>query len=371
MADASEQPSKEVEVGGGGPLASLSKAFGGALGWASSVLPKGADNSSVEKAPDSPPRDKGDGSSSPRKEGLFGLPFFKPKPSLSEEEKRKSWAVGLDGWVDEQPQIEVEVPKGCFCNLYCKFKVGLHPDGVYGIISDPDNKRIFKNIKETVRRDILEDDGVQQRVMMEQAAMWRFLVFSGTFNVTLDILQNEKERFMKYKLAKSGFMKNFEGSWEIEPHNYLSPNSKDGVEGTASMVTIRQNIQPAMVPPPPFSGYVRGITVQATRDLLRDLQHEAERIRLGKPLPTPEEEKAWEEEKKRQDKEGSKPAAAQPAALPWGMDKTLRLGGGDWEVKKLGEGLLEDDEPNFGGREKPRSKWQDREREKQRKKALT
>lgn len=50
--------------------------------------------------------------------------------------------------------------------------------------------------QETVRREILEDDGVQQRVMMEQAAMWRFLVFSGTFNVTLDILQNEKERFV-------------------------------------------------------------------------------------------------------------------------------------------------------------------------------
>lgn len=134
-------------------------------------------------------------------------------------------------------------------------------------------------------------------------------------------------------------------------------------------VTIRQNIQPQMVPPPPFSGYVRGITVQATRDLLRDLQHEAERIRLGKPLPTPEEERAWEEEKKRQDREGPKPRA-QPAAVSLG-DKAFRVGGGDWEVKKLGEGLLEDDEPNFGGREKPRSKWQDKEREKMRKKAFT
>lgn len=41
---------------------------------------------------------------------------------------------------------------------------------------------------------------------------------------------------MKYKLAKSGFMRNFEGSWEIAPHKFLSPTSKDGVEGTASMV---------------------------------------------------------------------------------------------------------------------------------------
>jgi hypothetical protein len=126
-----------------------------------------------------------------------------------------------------------------------------------------------------------------------------------------------------------------------------------------------------MVPPPPFSGYVRGITVQATRDLLRDLQHEAERIRLGKPLPTPEEERAWEEEKKRQDREGGATKKSAPARAPVaGGEKSFRIGGGGWEVKGLGEGLLDEDEPNFGGREKARSKWQDREREKLRKKAF-
>lgn len=42
---------------------------------------------------------------------------------------------------------------------------------------------------------------------------------------------------MKYKLAKSGFMKNFEGSWEIEPEQFVSPTSTDGVPGTASLVS--------------------------------------------------------------------------------------------------------------------------------------
>jgi hypothetical protein len=78
--------------------------------WAQNVLPKGVEHpeEDVQKAPGSPTGiEKGDGSSSPRKEGLFGLPFLKPKPQLSEEEKIKSWAVGLDGWEDEVPEIQV------------------------------------------------------------------------------------------------------------------------------------------------------------------------------------------------------------------------------------------------------------------------
>lgn len=41
----------------------------------------------------------------------------------------------------------MSVPKGSFCNLNVKVNVGLPPDAVYNIVTDPDNKRVFKNIK--------------------------------------------------------------------------------------------------------------------------------------------------------------------------------------------------------------------------------
>lgn len=49
--------------------------------------------------------------------------------------------------------LQVSVPKGSLCNLNVKLKVGLPPDAIYNIVIDPDNRRVFKNIK--VRRSIL------------------------------------------------------------------------------------------------------------------------------------------------------------------------------------------------------------------------
>lgn len=39
------------------------------------------------------------------------------------------------------------MPKGSLCNLSVNVNVGLPPDAVYNIVTDPDNKRVFKNIK--------------------------------------------------------------------------------------------------------------------------------------------------------------------------------------------------------------------------------
>lgn len=43
--------------------------------------------------------------------------------------------------------LQVTVPKGSLCDLNLRVKVGLPPDAVFNIIIDPENKRVFKNIK--------------------------------------------------------------------------------------------------------------------------------------------------------------------------------------------------------------------------------
>ncbi|VAI17461.1 unnamed protein product [Triticum turgidum subsp. durum] len=50
-------------------------------------------------------------------------------------------------WTDQPPEIKVTVPQGSLCNLNLRFQAGLPPDAVYNIIIDPENKRVFKNIK--------------------------------------------------------------------------------------------------------------------------------------------------------------------------------------------------------------------------------
>ena len=98
---------------------------------------------------------------------------------------------------------------------------------------------------------------------------------------------------MKFKQVKTGFMKKFEGCWRVEPlfvdekmcypfkpktwSEYCSCTGGKGRLG--SQVSLDQLIQPAIVPPPPISWYLRGITTRTTEMLINDLLAEASRIR--------------------------------------------------------------------------------------------
>ncbi|XVE92409.1 hypothetical protein REPUB_Repub01dG0094600 [Reevesia pubescens] len=223
------------------------------------------------------------------------------------KEKVSSAGLGIDlqkqlqawrenpSWVNQPPEIRVSVPKGSLCNLKAKVDVGLPPDAVYNIVTDPDNKRVFKNIKEVISRKVLLDEGQRQVVEVEQAALWRFLWWSGTISVHVLVDQNREDHSMKFKQVKTGFMKKFEGHWRVEPvlvdektcfpfkpktwAEYCSCTGGKGRIG--SKVSLDQLIQPAIVPPPPISWYIRGITAKTTEMLINDLLAEAARLTGG------------------------------------------------------------------------------------------
>ncbi|GMH26111.1 hypothetical protein Nepgr_027954 [Nepenthes gracilis] len=225
------------------------------------------------------------------------------EPILRKEQKSTDWEVNLDKqlkiwrenplWGDQPPEITVSVPKGSLCNLHVKVDVGLPPDAVYNIVIDPDNKRVFKNIKEVISRRVLVDEGFRQVVELDQAAIWRFLWWSGTISVHVLVDQNRKDYSMKFKQVKAGFMKKFEGCWKVEPifvdeevcfpfkpktmADYHSCTQGKGRIG--SRVSLQQLLQPAIVPPPPISWYLRGITARTTEMLINDLIAESARIK--------------------------------------------------------------------------------------------
>ncbi|KAG0604437.1 hypothetical protein M758_10G172200 [Ceratodon purpureus] len=222
----------------------------------------------------------------------FGSNSIAPKPvkevdqvtlstGRSLEQEMEAWRRN-SRWVDEAPSLEVKVPKEAFCEVNSQFKIGLPPDAVWNILIDPGNKRVFKNIQEVIYRKVLEDDGYRQLVEVDQAAVWKFLWFSGTLSVCVLVDQDRRKRLMNYKLAKQGFMKQFDGTWKVEPL-YIdaegSPAPEDVADRVASVVSLQQVVQPAVVPPPPFKSYVRGITTRTTEMLLQDLQAEGKRLR--------------------------------------------------------------------------------------------
>uniref|UniRef100_A0A0D9XCJ5 Rx N-terminal domain-containing protein n=1 Tax=Leersia perrieri TaxID=77586 RepID=A0A0D9XCJ5_9ORYZ len=196
-------------------------------------------------------------------------------------------------WSDEPPEIKVTVPQGSLCNLNLKFKAGLPPDAVYNIIIDPENKRVFKNIKEVISRKVVLDEGSTQIVEVEQAAIWRFLWWSGVLSVHVFVDQNRRNHTVKFKQGRTGFMKKFEGCWKIEPLfvdkevcHPLDPctleeynSCTNGTGRVGSSITLDQLIEPAMLPPPPISWYLRGITTRTTEMLVNDLIAETARLR--------------------------------------------------------------------------------------------
>ncbi|KAG2321592.1 hypothetical protein Bca52824_014805 [Brassica carinata] len=148
-------------------------------------------------------------------------------------------------------------------------------------------------IKEVLSRKIVVDEGLRQVVEVEQAALWRFLWWSGTISVHVLVDQNRADHSMKFKQVKSGFMKRFEGNWKVKPlfvdeHmcDRLKPKTLEeydqctgGKGRVGSRVTLDQLIQPAIVPPPPISWYLRGITAKTTEMLIHDLLAETAKIR--------------------------------------------------------------------------------------------
>ncbi|XP_058087919.1 uncharacterized protein LOC131234933 isoform X2 [Magnolia sinica] len=148
-------------------------------------------------------------------------------------------------------------------------------------------------VKEVISRKVLVDEGLRQVVEVEQAAIWKFLWWSGTISVHVLVDQNREDHSVKFKQGKVGFMKRFEGCWKVEPlfvddqlchpfkpEKWANYDSCTGGKGrVGSVVSLQQLIQPALVPPPPISWYLRGITTRTTEMLINDLQAEAARIR--------------------------------------------------------------------------------------------
>ncbi|XP_076920158.1 uncharacterized protein LOC143581218 [Bidens hawaiensis] len=212
---------------------------------------------------------------------------------VSLEKQMEAWRKN-PVWDDAQPtSIEVVVPKGSLCQLNVKTHVGLPPDAIFNIVIDPDNRRVFKNIQAVLSRKVLLDEGSRQIVDLEQAAIWRFLWWSGTISVHVLVDQNREDYSMKFKQVTPGFMKRFEGSWKVEPilldeklcHPFKPKTISEYMQCTqcngriASKVTLQQLVEPAIVPPPPISWYLRGITSRTVEMLINDLVEEASRIK--------------------------------------------------------------------------------------------
>lgn len=98
-----------------------------------------------------------------------------------------------------------------------------------------------------------------------QACSWRFLAFSGSFNVHLSVDEDSTARSLVFRLVKSSFMRDFEGRWQVSP--------TPGGAGRARIEHVLA-VKPLMPIPAAISQYTRGIFTRQVSNILRDLERE-------------------------------------------------------------------------------------------------
>ncbi|EFN53317.1 hypothetical protein CHLNCDRAFT_137004 [Chlorella variabilis] len=214
--------------------------------------------------------------------------------------------------------VRVEKPAaGYLCTLSMFARVPLPPDQLFELLVSPDDcKRIFKSLKNVHHRRVLADDGHGNRtVEVDQTGSWRFLMFRGSFTVRMIVEQRRADRMIHFRLARSGFMRDFSGTWVVRPFGNTSLDQlvnrhnptplhrlqasrgrhkarRGGASGLRaveqtlglagqqqeSLVQLQQSIAPALAPPAAVTRLLQRIAAKQITKIMTDLQVEARRI---------------------------------------------------------------------------------------------
>ncbi|XP_024008031.1 uncharacterized protein LOC18992594 [Eutrema salsugineum] len=214
-------------------------------------------------------------------------------------------------WYDAPAKVKVKTKNG-LCHMNMQFTIGLPPEAVYEMFTNPNNLPFFREDEagrqllvfvflslENKSTKVFKKDGPRQTTEVEKALTWNFLWWSGAIPIHLIIDENHKTLTAKYKTKNLMLMKTLEGSWKVEPDfvdqerlcKSKLPESREeykrcsgGKGKVGSKVTMEQIFQPSsLLNLPPVSWFIRGITIKTTKALLEDLRKAGATFR-GVPL---------------------------------------------------------------------------------------
>jgi hypothetical protein len=231
---------------------------------------------------------------------------------------------------DENILLTIEAPpQGFWCSIKLLARIPLPPEEVYGILTDPENYKIFRSVKEMRNRRVLSDNKHgKEEVEVEQVGQWRFGPFKGSFNVHLIVNQDKHKRTMDFKLAhdkmQRPYMKDFSGGWVIKPYNsdnvdemvtfpgrhwgslhnlkkafHELEDALTGKHANSSIVELKQSVAPGITPPKAFEGFLIKLTARQVRTIMEDLLKEADRRNKEKARVSKEENKQREKDEKK------------------------------------------------------------------------
>ncbi|GAQ87656.1 hypothetical protein KFL_003680060 [Klebsormidium nitens] len=180
--------------------------------------------------------------------------------------------------VDELPAPQIDFsddPRGAV-NMRARFEVPMDFDHLWTVVTDPDEfTRVFsRTFKGYDDLEVHEDDGAGRRSLEMVREQWFDMkVWRGSVSTHLYLEEDRSEGLIDFRMGRPGFMKVFEGSWQI--HQVETPT---GVP--LSQVALYQTLKPSIpgiVPNKAF--FIRQFTKKVTEDMVSDLRAEAARTR--------------------------------------------------------------------------------------------
>jgi hypothetical protein len=229
-------------------------------------------------------------------------------------------------------------PDGLLFDLKLHARIPHPPERVFEVLADEEAHKIFRGIKETVRRDVLSDDGRGRRsLLVAHRAGLRFLGLTAAFETRLHIEEDRRAGTIRFKGADDGggaeqsggggggggkaggssaggggggggdaFMRRFEGSWTVQPFTEAalarayggggepaaaadalgSLMARLGLGGSGSagggggggsketLVTLEQALAPRLTPPRPVQPLVRALCGRTLQHMVDDLKEE-------------------------------------------------------------------------------------------------
>lgn len=134
---------------------------------------------------------------------------------------------------------------------------------IYNVLTDYSSlPRVFHNV-EKCSVSVTEDG----RKFVTQMMLWNFLIFRGSFETELEVLENCDDFEISFSLVQSAFMNQFVGAWRID----------QDVNGI-SIIRHSISVAPSVKPPQKIGDLTKRIFEAQVQKILRDLSEELKQI---------------------------------------------------------------------------------------------
>ncbi|CAI5981954.1 unnamed protein product [Closterium sp. NIES-65] len=120
-------------------------------------------------------------------------------------------------WTDKPPSMTVTVGDHGRGQLDGVATVALPPDTVFSILCDPHNRRVFTFIKSVKNERVVSDCNGVREVELDIVFALKVPFFTGTFDAHLRNVHDRPNRRVTFCLSRPGFMRKFEGYWQVDP----------------------------------------------------------------------------------------------------------------------------------------------------------